>query len=259
MAKVKRVFFVVALLVIQSACLTTLSWGQPNGYGGQGGYGGGGSPYPNPDYIRVIPSDYYNYMGQDMSYSGTNCVIGGPAVTGATGASITFMTLEVNGVQVASATFPHEPNNPHSGRTLNATFASTHFTDGASITWKLTAEDNLGNKNSKTHFGTVYNKAGIWVDPEFSTDEAFYVKSALQTMHHTVNVGSSGKSNILQSAYSSTSFHMGLHGGYDGDLQQPFVEFPIVSGDPLNPTDGSSTGTIIGGEIGQMRSSSTKK
>jgi hypothetical protein len=207
MAEIKKTFFVVTLLVLQIACLTTFSWGQPYGGGpGGGGYGGGSNT--NPNNIKVLPSDYYGVYGP-IIYSGTNCGIGGPAVTSVPGASITFMTLEINGVQVASATFPHDPNNPHSGRTLSAIFASTHFTDGTTVTWKLTAEDNLGNKNSKTHSGTVYNKAGIYVAPNFPSVSGAI--SAFQSMNHTIN-NSSGITGGLLAASAKTAFHFSGHG-----------------------------------------------
>jgi hypothetical protein len=231
MAKVKKLFFIVALVSLQSAFLTALSWSQPNGYsGGQGGYVGGGSPYPNPDYIKVIPSDYYGSYGP-VFYSGTNCRVGGPAVTGAPGAYIASMKLEIEGEVVASNTWGPDPDGTiHNGRSLNATFASTHFADGKSLTWKLTATDSKGNTNSKTHSGTVYNRASVYTRPGSGAIASAAATAALQAMNHSIVVPSNTKVSILGSLSNTTAFHFGGHGS---EYPQIFVGEP----DYIDPAD----------------------
>jgi hypothetical protein len=224
MAKVKRLFFIIALVSIQSAFLNALSWSQPNGYGGPGNSG------TNASHIHVQPS-YYQYG--PLFYRGTYCSAGGPAATDVPGAYITHMTLEFNGDVVASEGYGPDPDGTvHNSQTLSRIFASNHYPDGTALTWKLTATDNLGNTNSRTVSGTVYNKAVVYTRPSIQAAEYTPVVAAFQSMNYTVDNlsllinGSTPPNPSENDFYISTNLATALHFSGHGAKAQGNISPP---------------------------------
>lgn len=106
----------------------------------QGGY----TPPPQPTPPKSTISAPY-YLDQNVPpkyFSGTACGASGFASAGS-GAYLKSMSIIINGTEVKKLQLS-PPGQTQASHPIGATFASTNFADGSTITVKVTATDNFG-------------------------------------------------------------------------------------------------------------------